>query len=369
MREVEPAVPIPEGELIDDRDRGLVVRGQKVLACTMLLFILVTWGTDRLGLSYVQNIVWPSDLTTFQLMETEPLDVVILGSSRASFGFSPSAVDQCLTELRGRPAHSVNLARVYSTPLSWRALVEGLLVEERIPDVLVIGIAPESFNEEHHQNSMIFQMEGRLGDVPALVAQSKGLHELTGAVAPLFRGAESLALVGSGRYDNEERLRWMMLHHGGGQFCVGSEACKQQNQAFEALSAYRWRKFARTRSGFVQAERFHRYRVGDGIYHQNMIRLLEWAATNSVQVLAVNMPLHPFFEKEIPPEVVEAYTTYVVGLEAQYSHFHTYDGNYGSWRSDTSYFLDPDHLGEKGSIGFSQIVCEEAIAPLMASRD
>ena len=100
-----------------------------------------------------------------------------------------------------------------------------------------------------------------------------------------------------------------------------------------------------------------------------MLRLLEWAETNSVQILAVNMPLQPYFEQEIPPEVVEAYTNYVVGLEAQFSHFHTYDGNYGSWRTDTSYFLDPDHLGEKGSLGFSQIVCEEAIAPLMAASD
>jgi hypothetical protein len=365
VKELEPAVPIPESEEPSDEDRGLVGRGRRVLGWVLLLVLSVTAIVEALGFRYVQNVVWPTDLVTFQHMETGPLDVVILGSSRASFGFSPTAIDRCLLDELGTPTRSVNLARVYSTPLSWRTLTESLLSEEQIPDVLVIGIAPEAFNEEHHQNAMLFSMEASVADVPELFGASHGLHEVVGSISPLVRGVESLGLMLSGRFDNEERLRWMMMHQRGGQFCVGSAACEKQNQAFAELSAYRWRKFLETRGDRVRAERFEHYRVGDGVYHDNMLRLLEWAKARDVQILAVNMPLHPLFEDQIPADVVEAYYSYVLQLEAEHPHFSTYEGNSGDWRSDESYFLDPDHLGAEGALGFSEMVCTEAIAPLL----
>jgi len=365
VKDLEPAVPIPESEEPGDEDRGLVRRGRQVLGWVLLLVLSVTAVVEALGFRYVQNVVWPTDLVTFQHMETGPLDVVILGSSRASFAFSPTAIDRCLASELGEPTRSVNLARVYSTPLSWRSLTESLLSEEQIPDVLVIGIAPEAFNEEHHQNAMLFSMEASMADVPALYGASQGLHEVVGAISPLVRGVESLGLLLSGRFDNEERLRWMMMHQRGGQFCVGSASCENQNQAFADLSAYRWRKFVETRQGMIQGDRFERYRVGNGVYHDNMVRLLDWAEANDVQILAVNMPLHPLFEEQIPADVTDTYYSYVLQLEADYPHFSTYEGNTGDWRSDESYFLDPDHLGAEGALGFSEMVCSDAIAPLL----
>ena len=110
MKELEPAVPIPESPEPGDEDRGLVGRGRRVLGWTVLLVLVLTAVLEGLGFRYVQNVVWPTDLVTFQHMDTGPLDVVILGSSRASFAFSPTAIDRCLASELGGATRSVNLA-------------------------------------------------------------------------------------------------------------------------------------------------------------------------------------------------------------------------------------------------------------------
>lgn len=336
-------------------------RGLTFVVLFVAMVLGVSLATERGGLKYVQNLVWPSDIYAFQHAETGPLDVVILGSSRASFGISPTRLDLCLKDELGRETRSASLARVYSTGLTWNRLARYVLVDDKIPKVLVIGVTPEAFNDHNHKNDMIYAHEGEIRDVPAMLAASESQKDVLGALAPLARGPEALALMLSGRFDNEERLRWLMLHERGGQFCSGDPACGDQNQAFEDLQDYRWAKWAVQREELLSVERFSNFEAGKGLHHDQLLELLSWAEEHDVQVMLVNMPLHPAFFQQVPPETYMAYSTYLWSLSREHG-LPTFDGNLTDWRDDKEHWLDPDHLGRTGAMRFSDELCE-AIAP------
>ena len=338
----------------------------------LILFVLGVLGvsavTEASGLKYVQNLVWPSDIYAFQTAVDGPLDVVVMGSSRASFGISPTRLDLCLEDELGRETRSVSLARVYSTGLTWNKLARYTLTDDKIPRVLVIGVTPEAFNDHNHKNDMIYAHEGEMLDVPRMLQASESGEDVLGSLAPLARGPETLALMLSGRFDNEARLRWLMLHERGGQFCSGDPACGDQNQAFEDLQDYRWAKWAVQREQLLSVERFSNFEAGKGLHHEQLLELLAWADGNGVTVMLVNMPLHPAFFQQVPPETYMAYSEYLWLLSREHG-LPTFDGNLTDWRDDKDHWLDPDHLGRTGAMRFSDELCQ-AIAPeLRKGRD
>ncbi|MCP4807965.1 MAG: hypothetical protein GY913_32210 [Proteobacteria bacterium] len=336
-------------------------RGMSFLVLFVALVLGVSLTTEAAGLKYVQNLVWPSDVYAFQTAVDGPVDVVIFGSSRASFGISPTRLDLCLEDQLERETRTVSLARVYSTGLTWNKLARYVLVDDKVPDVLVIGVTPEAFNDHNHKNDMIYAHEGEIADVPAMLAASSSYEDVLGSLAPLARGPEALALILSGRFDNEARLRWLMLHERGGQFCSGDPACGDQNQAFEDLQDYRWAKWAVQREELLSVERFSDFEAGEGLHHAELMELLDWADENEVQVMLVNMPLHPAFFQQVPPETYMEYSDYLWSLSREHG-LPTFDGNLTDWRDDKEHWLDPDHLGRTGAMRFSDELCA-AVAP------
>ncbi|HJN77062.1 MAG TPA: hypothetical protein QGF58_24270 [Myxococcota bacterium] len=319
-------------------------------------------ATEAAGLRYVQNIVWPSDIFSFQHGVEGPLDVVVFGSSRGSFGVSPTALDACLSDTLGRQTRSVNLSRVYSTGLTWEHLARDVLVSDRVPKLLVIGVTAEALNDNNHKNFRIFALEGRVADVPEMLAEARNVRTVIGALEPVARGPETLALLLSGRFDEEQRLRWMMTHHRGGQFCFGDPTCPDQNEAFSKLSSYRWAKWSTERQGLATAGRFGDWETGEGLNHRRMLETLQWADDNGVAVLFVNMPLHPQFFRVIPGDVYSAHVQAVLEMEG--AGVEVWDGNLSTWRSDKEHWLDPDHLDASGSAIFSAELCEQ-VAPIL----
>jgi hypothetical protein len=339
-------------------------RGLLVVLCGILLGALLTGLTDRLGLKYVQGVIWPTDLYTFQHMDIDPIDVAIFGSSRASFALSPSALDACLSEELGRPTTSVNLARTFSTALTAEIVVKDLLVGDRVPKVLLLGVGPEFFNEHNHQMADSVATHADISDIPAVLWHADGL---TGAVAglwPLVRGASSLAIFLAGRHESEAQLRWMMLHHGGGQFCYGTPACVENNTRIRNNLSHRWAAATSTMLPRLADERFSRYVVGQGLVHQRMLDLIAWSEANDVTLSIVQLPLHDSFLTRIPPEVHQASEAYLRQLSQEHG-IPVLNTVGPQWGQKQSYYIDPDHLGPQASELLSEHVCRGLVAPLL----
>ncbi|MFT5684355.1 MAG: hypothetical protein ACI8RZ_005296, partial [Myxococcota bacterium] len=264
-------------------------RGVLVVLWGILLGALLTSLTDAMGLKYIQGIIWPTDLYTFQHMETGPIDVVVFGSSRASFALSPSTLDLCLTTELDRPTSSFNLARTFSTALTADIVVRDLLVGDRIPKVLVLGVGPEFFNEHNHQITESVTAHANISDIPDALRHADGLTGMVGALWPLARGASSLSIFLAGRHESEEQLRWMMLHHGGGQFCFGTSECKKNNSRLRSNLSQRWSASTSTMLPRLKEERFSNYVVGEGLVHDRMLSLIAWSKENNVALTIVQL--------------------------------------------------------------------------------
>ena len=142
--------------------RAITRRGLAAIAGAALCALFCGIAVEALGLGQVRGIVWPTDLLTFDQIAWGPIDVAVVGSSRASFALSPDAVDDCLEGYLDRPTQTVNLARTYATAWTARGLVEELLDGERAPRVLLLAVGPEFFDEHNHQRALDAASHARL---------------------------------------------------------------------------------------------------------------------------------------------------------------------------------------------------------------
>ena len=76
-----------------------------------------------------------------------------------------------------------------------------------------------------------------------------------------------------GRHDQDDHLRWMMMNHGGGQFCFGSEACERNNQAVKIKVGGRW-DTVMSHIDELTEERYQNYRLNDGPVHDHLLSSL-----------------------------------------------------------------------------------------------
>jgi hypothetical protein len=345
-----------------NEDRTITRRGLAILGWTLLMSLGLSQVVESSGLKWVQGVVWPSDIHTFSQLEPRPIDVAILGSSRASFGVSPSVLDECLGKALDRPSESVNLSRTFATAWSASVLAEELLGGERKPDVLVLAIGPEFFDENNPQHVSEIDANISLQDMPSALLEPRDLQTLIATMRPLGHGMERTALFLAGRHDQDAHLRWMMLHHGGGQYCVGSRACEDNNTGVVTLLSDRWDAFM-DRSQTLMKARFKNYRVGGGPVHAHMLELIAWAQEHEVRLVLAELPMHREFRKRIPPKVWEAYQAHLDWLETEHGLVR-FSSNSPAWAKTRSRYLDPDHLSDGGSLRYTNELCG-VLAPLM----
>ena len=346
--------------------RGVTRRGFAVMLWALVFAVLSSLLVEQRGLAHVQGVVWPSDLYAFQQVEQGPVDVAILGSSRAAFGLVPTVMDHCLAERLDRPVHSVNISRAFTTAYAADMLAEGLLRGPRKPTVLILAIEPEFFDENNPRISINVGTLARLADIPAALATVKNLRTFFGVLRPLVRGPETLALYLSGRWDSKPSLRWLMLHHGGGLFCSESEECRVHNRALEGTLEGWWDVVATHLLPRLEQTRFPDYTVGTGPVHAHAERLLAWAEAQDIQVVLVELPRLAEFEKHIPKDVGPAYQAYLQQLRERHPlPFHP--AGKSSWTQRRNYYVDGEHFNAAGATRYSREVCQDTIAPLLRS--
>lgn len=341
---------------------GTTQRGLAILAWTLFLAIGLTLWVRSQGLKWVQGVIWPTDIHTFSQMEESPIDVVILGSSRASFAVSPSALDTCLSERLQRNTTSFNLARTFATARSAQILAEELLVGQRTPKVLVLAIGPDFFDEQNPSRAAEIDAHHNLEDIPQALWEAGDLTNMWAALRPLGHGMERSALFLSGRHDTDDHLRWMMMYHGGGQFCFGSNACEQNNQAVKDVLAGRW-DTVMSRIDEITDERYQHYQLKDGSVHDHLLTLLAWAERHEVAVVIAETPLHEAWQSRIPGEVWTAYQAHLSALESEYG-IQRFQSTAPGWAKTRKRFIDPDHLSDAGSKRFTAELCT-ALVPLV----
>jgi hypothetical protein len=339
--------------------KGLSVLGVALLAC------LASDGVARhAGLSAIRGVVWPTDLYAFQKVEEGPLDVVVMGSSRAAFALPPSALDRCLGRALGRPARTANLSRTYATGYLLETTAREVLTGERIPRILLIGVEPEMFDEHNPKLAANLQATGSLADLPGALRAVHDPRTAFAALHTLVGGLEGLALYVSGRWDTQPWLRWMMLHHGGGLYCYSRPECAASNRAVEASLDGMWEVVSEQVLPALVEKRFPDYEVGTGPVDAHTRRLLRWAARNGVRVALVELPRHRSFEERVPPEVRSAYRPWLGALIREHG-LGWYDGSEDPACQGREAWVDPEHLTAAAAADFSARVCADLVVPLL----
>lgn len=340
-------------------------KGLLVIAWCLVFGLGATLVARALGLEYLQGVIWPTDLNTFSRLPTaEPIDVAVLGSSRASFGLPPSALDACLSQRLGRSTRSVNLARAFATTPTFLDQAEELLEGERTPEVLLLAIGPEALDPHNHQNAAMMAQQADLEDIPSSILQVRTLNEAFASLRPLFRGSENLAILLSGRHRSEQRLRWMMTFHGGGQYCYGSTFCDRNNHDVETVLAEQWDEAERRILPNLAAERFSDYAAGTGRADRATQQLVAWARANDVTLAIVNLPLHNQFMGAMPEGVYERYRAVLDDVVTRHE-LPLYDANTVQRRLRRTDYVDADHLSAVAARQLAEDVCAELLLPLL----
>lgn len=335
--------------------------GLSLLAWLIVFGLLLTAAVDRIGLKYVQGVIWPTDLHTFGLQDgPRQIDVAILGSSRASFDLTPSVIDACLSGKLSRPTHTVNLARVFATGHTMLPVYDDLLAADP-PKLMVIGVTPEALDDTNPMMATSVGSAAGVGDMPKELVGARSMLEVVSSLRPLARGAETLPFFLAGRHSEEARLKWIMHHHGGGQWCSGSPACDAQNADLERVLSLRWTQAERGMLPNVRAQRFGDYNARSGRARQAFIALIDRAQADDVEVVLMELPLHRAFTDEIPPEVIEEYEDVLSEL-VRTRGLTLYQPDVDSWTSDKRHWIDPDHLGRRASAELSRMLCRDVLA-------
>lgn len=358
---------VPREDTTVAEHRRTTLRGLSVLVWTILFGLGLTEAVDAVGLKYVQGIIWPTDLHRFTLRDTpRDLDVAVLGSSRASFGLTPAVLDQCLSRKLDRPTRSVNLSRVFATGHTMRPIYTDLLHPDP-PKVLLLAIAPEALDDTNPKMAASIAGTASPADIPRELSEARGLQEVLAALRPFVRGAETLPFYLAGRHSEEARLQWIMDHHGGGQWCAGSDACDDQNDDLTRVMGKRWEQAVRTVLSTVRTQHFGQYVVGEGRVHRALLEVVEQARADGAQVAIIVMPLHEKFAAEIPKEVREQFAATLEVLATEHG-LPVYRPDVRRWVHDQRSWVDPDHLAKGASTDLSRAVCRDVLTPLFQGK-
>ena len=320
--------------------------------------------SEALGLKYAERSPWPTDLFAFAHAGFHDIDVAVLGSSKASFGLPPSAIDRCLSPRVGRNTRTVNLARMYATAFTMAAVARDLLDGERAPKVLVLALEPEAVNAWNPHTPDSVPGTAAAWQVPRLLAGAWSWSEAVAALHVLVRGPESVAIAAAEADGTDARLRWHMLAHGGGQWCYGSWRCKQQNALYEKSEAGRWDQRVKDELPVVRDQRYGAWRVGSGVNHEALVGLLTSAKAQDIRVVLVDMPVHDVFRAEVPDAVASGYEAYLDETAATWGAT-VWHGQAAVPGDERKHWIDPEHLGPTGAQRLGRALCQEVLADLV----
>jgi hypothetical protein len=335
-----------------------------VLGWTVALLFFFLAVARAADLRYLSSDRWPTDIYAFNHLDTGPLDVVSTGSSRTAFGLPPSGLALCLERELGRPVNTANLGRYFASVVG-QSIVARDVLADRPPKVLTVEVSPGLANDYYNLLYIDIGENGRLADTGACLGAARDARTLVSCARPLLRGVENLSWGVVDLLRAEEReTTWMMTYMGGGQWCFGDPACRRHNQAYGKVMDRHWKRRVEQMVPTIARDRFARFQVGEGIAHDYLSALADWAEDSGVALVLINMPVHGLYQDEIPEEDYEAFLAYIEGFAEERGAVF-FDANGPRWWSNRGAFFDPDHLNSKGARQVSQEVCRQAIAPLL----
>ncbi len=344
-------------------------RGFAVLGWVVLLLVAAGLLQGALGIKYVGEVEWPTDL--FALSHTRhpaPADVGIAGSSRSHYAFAPRLIDACLSDRLGRPTRTESASRLAASTYATDLLARDLFSGERRPRVLVAEVAPDSLNAAHFELNHNVGTSADPGDVPeCLLAAAQGPPDVAACARPLFRGVESLAFLLHRPWTDHAHITWMALYEGGGQYCASHPSCEARNADYDRRHAGRWQTRIERVLPHVRAERFADYRIEGGLPASHFEALLRRAEAEGLPLFIVNLPVSATYQAEIPPEDYATFDRYVRATTAahgaRYLDWNSTDWNGGDWTARALY-IDPDHLNSIGARRASTALCEALVDAL-----
>ena len=338
-------------------------RSLAILAWMGLILTLLDLGARGLGLRWLQAVEWPTDLYTLGLLAPEPIDVAVVGTSRAHYGLPPSGIDRCLSAALGRPTRSVGLNRLTASAYTEDIVARDLLAATP-PRVLVVEVAPETLNAHHFELDYNLSSSADLVDIPECLATVRSTTRLASCAQPLFRGLENTARLFARPFSDHAHISWMALYEGGGQYCFEDEACRARNQAYDTRVQARWQRRVDSLLPGVGEERFRDYQAREGLNADHFRALLDRETARGVQILVLNMPVAELYQAEVPPAV---YAEFLSAMEAELGPrgIPFLDYNQPEWSADRQLWLDPDHLDSIGAERLTRTLCEEILVPML----
>lgn len=338
-------------------------RAGAVLAWTLALVAGSAAVAHAGGLHWVQAVEWPTDLYTLGRLEAEPIDVAVVGTSRAHYGLPPSGLDVCLSDTLGRRTRSVGLNRLTASAYTEDIVARELLADTP-PRVLVVEVAPETLNAHHFELEYNLASSMTATDVPECLATVRSLGRLATCARPAMRGVENIARLLARPFSDHAHITYMATYEGGGQYCYEDEACRARNQAYDRQASGRWDSRMATVIPHVRDERFDDYDIRTGLGADHFRALLDRERGRGVQVVVVNLPVASVYQAEVPTEVYAEFLR-VMDEELTPRHIPFVDLNTPAAQRDRAAFLDPDHLNRVGAERVTRQLCEDTLAPLL----
>ena len=339
-------------------------RGLAVLGYLGLYLAIAALLSQALGLKPLLPVEWPTDLYGLSLVSRPlPLDVGIVGSSRAHYAFLPRALDACLGEALGRPTRSEAANRVTASAFAIAALARDHFSGEDTPPTLVIEVAPDAFNRHHFELRHNVATTVDLRDVRACLAEFPGTRLRVGdCLSPFTRPVSNLAHLLHRPFAQLDHIRWMALVEGGGQYCATHPTCPARNADYDARHAGRWATREAAILPRVRSDRFADYAIEGGLGAQAFTELLAGRRAAGLTTLVINLPVSEAYQREIPPEAYERFQAWI-GAATAAEGARYLDWNVAPWTQRERY-LDPDHLNAGGAQLATQQLCEAVIDAL-----
>lgn len=343
-----------------------VDRRARALVMWIVVWLGLAGGFSKLaGLKYAEVSAWPTDLYSFQHGPDSPVDVAILGSSKVSFGVPADLMATCVDRAGAtRSPRVVNLGRMFATAWSAWRVTRDLLVEQP-PRMLIIGLEPEFLDDNNPRLVEVVPTAAELEDLPDLAPLALRWSGLVALARAGTRGAEHLSAYTFGA-TIDARLRWLMLGHGGGQWCY-SAACQEPTRERWRLDYPMWSSRLKSEIPNMGTERFGASSLGDGVSGRALDDLLVWAEGAGVTVVATRTPTHRRFFEQIPAAVEAAYQARVADLQRR--GLRIWEPDQADYADEREYFVDPEHLNPPGARIFATELCSKLVRPVWAKLD
>lgn len=328
----------------------------------LLLVALCDLLSVYMRIKSLQDTEWPTDLYALSFVDRHP-QVGVVGSSRAHYALSPSALSSCLSLESGQVIAANRMrASAYTIDIAARDFFSA----NDAPGILIAEVAPESLSKNHFELDFSVASNAEIQDIPECVvaAATTNAKNLSFASCsrPLFRGVENMAFLLHREWTDHRHIEWMALYQGGGQYCFGDPECQRRNADYDSRNMERWESRIKEVLPTVAPVRFADYEVG-GLPATHFVAMLDRARKHQQKIWIINLPVHALYQQKIPPSAYQSFLEWTRRTVLEHGGKFL-DYNLPEWQQDRTLFLDPDHLNSRGAQKMAEAVCRE-VAPAL----